>query len=155
MILKTGILFLLLSLTGAGCEDDDNDDNGKLIEREFYKFSDFGCENISWHLKSEYEQNHYVISSLQELEGYIESDCTPQIDFSKYIVIIGSKSFTTGVSVYDEKVEENNSEIVYTVTFLTNEATVAQRVNYHVVVEKPTGLENKKIRVVELVIDHE
>jgi|GEM_PF-2996329 len=155
-VLRLMAIILLLSLMGAGCDDNDNrNSDDELIEKEFYKFSDFGCESIFWYMKSEYEQNHYVISSQQELEGYIESGCIPQIDFSKYIVIIGNKRFTTGVSSYDEKVEENNSEIIYTITFLTNITAVAQGVNYHTVIEKPKNWENKNVRVVEFIIDHE
>ncbi len=150
--LKISFIFLLLGFMGAGCE---KEEAGEFIEKEFFKFSDFKCENEPWYLESGYMNNHYIITSQQELEKYIESDCTPQIDFTNYTVIIGNKTFSTGIDHYVEKVEENNLEIIYTITFLTNIAAVAQGVNYHVVTEKPTDRKHKNIRVVEIVKDYE
>jgi hypothetical protein len=147
------LLLLCVVLLGAGCEK--NDENGEFIEKEFFKFSDFGCENKPWRLKSGYENNHYIITSQQEFEKHLESDCIPQIDFTNHTVLIGNKIFSTGIDHYDEKVEENNSEIVYTITFLTNIATVAQGVTYHVVIGNPTDRKNKNIRIVEDVKNHE
>jgi hypothetical protein len=152
-ILKISALLLLFSLMGAGCEKEE--EAGEFIEQEFFKFSDFGCENEPWHLKSGYANNYYIITSQQELEKYTESDCIPQIDFANYTVLIGNKMFSTGIDHYDEKVEENNAEIVYTVTFYTNIAAVAQGVTYHVVIENPTGRKNKNVRIVEDVKDQE
>ena len=148
VIFKTGIIFLFMILTGSGCEKDP----GEFIERPFFKFSDFGCENVLWRLKPGNTNHYELVTSQQELEEYITSDCVPQINFSKYIAIIGQRSFTTGVSLYSEILEENNNEIVYTVTFLKNIAMVAQGIQYHVVIEKPSG--GKNIRVVEVVKDY-
>jgi hypothetical protein len=154
IILKTAIGFLVLFMMGTGCEKEKEKDPGEFTEKQILKFSDFGCSNIF--LKPAYIRNyhnHYVVTSQKSLEKYTytTSDCIPQIDFSKYIVIIGSRGFSTGVSLYNEKAEENNVEIVYTVTFLTNDATVALGIQYHAVIEKPSG--QKNIRVVEIVKD--
>ena len=120
-----------------------------LIEIQGLKFTDFGCSSAVWYIKPEYSDKHYVINSQQELEKYISINCIPQIDFSKYILLMGVKGFTTGVSQYNEKIEENNIEIVYTITFLTNEATVAQGIAYHSIIEKPS--KPKSIRFEEIV----
>lgn len=152
-VLKISIIFLLLSLMGAGCEKDEEIE--KFTEKEFFKFSDFGCENEPWHLKSEYVNNHYIITSQQEFEKYIESDCTPQIDFTKYLVIVGSKSFTTGASIYKENVEENATKLVLTITFLKNISTVAIGLSYHVVIKRKLGENDKSVEVIEIVKEHE
>ena len=149
-ILKISAFLLLFSLIGAGCEKEE--EIGAFSEKEFLKFSDFGCENSAWNFKPGYYNNYYTINSTQELSNYINSDCIPQIDFNEYFVIIGSKSFTTGVSLFDEKVEENNIEIVYTITFLTDDTFVASGAKYHAVIKKPSG--KKEIKVVEIVKDH-
>ena len=154
-ILKTSFILLLpiaigISLMGAGCEKEE--EAGEFIEKEFFKFSDFGCEYEPWHLKPGYVNNHYIITSQQELEKYINSDCIPQIDFNEYFVIIGSKGFSTGVSLFDEKVEENNKKIVYTITFLTDLTMVASGAKYHAVIKKPSN--KKEIKVVEIIKDH-
>jgi hypothetical protein len=147
------LLFLLplcVVILGAGCEEDE--EIVELSEKGFLKFSDFGCENIVWNFKAGNSNSYYTVNSQQELSNYINSDCNPQIDFNKYFVIIGSKSFPTGVSLFDEKVEENNKEIVYTITFLTDDTFVASGAKYHAVIKKPSG--KKEINVVEIVKDH-
>jgi hypothetical protein len=91
------LLFLLplcVVILGAGCEEDE--EIVELSEKGFLKFSDFGCENIVWNFKAGNSNSYYTVNSQQELSNYINSDCNPQIDFNKYFVIIGSKSFPTG-----------------------------------------------------------
>ena len=143
------LLPLCVALFGSGCEKEEDEE---LTEIELLKFSDFGCENYSWNFKPGYYDNYFVISSQQELSNYINSDCTPQIDFNEYVVIIGSKSFTTGVSLFEEKVEENNKKIVYTITFLTDFTMVASSAKYHAVIKKTS--DKKEIKVIEIVKDH-
>jgi len=49
-------------------------------------------------------------------------------------------------------VEENNKKIVYTITFLKNDATVASGAKCHAVIKKPSN--KKEIKVVEIVKHH-
>lgn len=144
---KTSCILCFFSLAVCGCEK--SDENQEFSEKKFFKFSDFGCENIPWHLKQGFANNHYVITSQQELEKYIEIDCSPQIDFTKYIVILGSKSFTTGATIYNESIEESSSKIIYTVTFLTDISTVAIGLSYHVVIKKTPEEGDKNIKFIE------
>ncbi|MGQ7868297.1 hypothetical protein [Sunxiuqinia sp. sy24] len=153
--LKIGTFLMLFALMGAGCEKENTIENEDLMPVEVFKFSDFGCENIPWHLKQGYANNHYVITSQQELEKYVEIDCSPQIDFTKYIVILGSKSFTTGATIYSESVEESSSKTKYTITFLTDISTVAIGLSYHVVIKKTLGEDVKNIEVIEYVKQEE
>lgn len=148
-ILKIGTVLCLLSLMGVGCKD--NEKNEMFLNKEYFKFTDFGCDSAPV-LKSEYNGNYYIITSQQNLEQYTTGNCIPKIDFSQYIVLMGSKQFTTGASLYDEKIEENSSEIIYTVTFQTNIAAVAPIVNYHVIIKKPAIA--KSIQIVETIKDH-
>ena len=144
------LLPLCVVLLGAGC-DDDND--GEYTEIEFFKFSDFGCENDnSWSLNDGYEDENYIVTSQQEFDKIVNMECSPQIDFLSYTILAGSKQFSNGVSIYEEKVEENNSEIVYTVTFLTDDSTVALKVSYYVIIKKTSA---KNIRIVEVVKETE
>ncbi len=153
IIVKTGIVFLLLLVTGAGCRKEKEEDPEEFEEKQILKFSDFGCSNQHWYIKPGYVNNHYIINSQQELEKRVTTDCTPQIDFSKFIVLIGSRASTSGILLYNEKLEENNAEIVYTVTFLTQISAVAHGIQYHAVINKPVV--NKKFRIVEIVKDRE
>jgi hypothetical protein len=151
IILKIAIGFLFLFITGAGCEREE--DPGEFTEKQILKFSDFGCSDVLWHFKPGYSNTHYIVNSQQELEKYITGDCIPQIDFSKYILIIGHRINTTGIARVDEKLEENNSEVVYTISILKNIAQVAQGISYHAIIEKPSA--QKNIRVEVIVKDHE
>lgn len=145
ILLKISTFILLVALAMSGCKKED-----QFVEKEFLKFSDFGCDN-GLHLKPNYIGHSYIISTMPELQEHVASDCVPSIDFTKYVVLIGIKSFTTGASFYNEKVEESETEIVYTVTFDANETTVVMGVPYHVVIEKPKDLDHKNIRIVEMI----
>jgi hypothetical protein len=152
----TGSLLLLLFVYGSGCKKDE--DPGLLVEKQILKFTDFECSNVSWQFKPGYSgvaPNYYIASSQQELEKYITINCIPQIDFSRYVVLLGQRGFPTGVSLYDEKLEENNAEIVYTVTFMTQLTLVAQPIQYYAIIELPTDNRKKSIRVEEIIKDHE
>lgn len=149
--LKRCLLVLFVALFVAGCKKDD--ENGGFVEMEFLKFADFGCENGLPHLKPQYAGHYYIVSSQQELDEHLAGDCITQIDFSKYMVIIGSKSFPTGASLYDESVKESEDEVVYTVTFKTDETAVAMGVPYHVVIKKTEGRVNKNVKIIEVVKD--
>ena len=143
---RISVFILLVTLAWVGCKKDD-----KFVEKEFLKFSDFECDNGLWRLKPNYVGHNYIISTLPELQEHVLSDCIPTIDFTKYVVLIGIKSFTTGASLYGEKVEESETEIVYTVTFDAYMTTVVMGVPYHVVIEKPKDSDHKNIRIVELI----
>ena len=83
---------MLFSFVGTACDNDDIEPT-EYEEQEFWKFSDFGCENHTWHLKPEYVNNHYVIKTQDELEKHIQGDCLPTIDFNKYFVIFPLRRF--------------------------------------------------------------
>ena len=150
IILKLGIFLVLLSLVGTACNNDDIEPT-ELEEQEFWKFSDFGCENHTWNLKPEYVNNHYVIETQDELEKYIQGDCLPTIDFNKYFVMVGVKGFATGASLLEEKVDKNNVEIIYTLIFQIELTQATSAVKYHVVLKKPSS--KKEINVIEVVKD--
>jgi hypothetical protein len=148
-------LFFLMVLSGTSCK---KEDPGLLVEKQILKFTDFECSNVSWQFKPGFSgvaPNYYIASSQQELEKYITINCIPQIDFSRYVVLLGQRGFATGVSLYDEKLEENNTEIVYTVTFMTQLTLVAQPIQYYAIIELPSDNMRKSIRVEEIIKDHE
>lgn len=141
-IILSALSFVLLIIFCIGCEKEE-----VFNELELKKFSDFGCEAIIWYLKPGNTKNHYVINSQSELDNILETDCQPQIDFDKYTLIVGTKSFTTGATLQEENILESNSEITYTITFLTDISMIAMGVRYHAIIEK----NRKKINVVEIV----
>lgn len=148
IISRMGLIILLLMMVRAGCEK--IYENEEYSDVEYFKFSDFGCESgNSWYLKTDYVGKNYIITSQQKFEECIAIECNPQIDFSSYVLLIGVKQFNSGASLSDEKVQENNSEIVYTVTFKEDISTVALGIPYHAIIRKP--LNGKSIRIVEIV----
>jgi hypothetical protein len=147
-IFLKGIVLVLLFIIGVACLKKKEANTEKLIEKQFFRFSNFGCTNVLWNFRPGFSDDHYIVNSQQELENYISIDCVPQIDFSKYFMVIGQKSFTTGVSRVDEKLEENDNEIVYTITILTNITAIAQGVNYHAIIEKPAGQKNIRVELI-------
>lgn len=144
------ILFLcgIIILTAFSCEKEKEDESDfGLIEIK--KITDFGCDDCSIILKPEYVNNgYYIIYSENEFNKYVKyvtGENIPTIDFEKYFLIIGVKQFSSGVEILKEKAEENNIEIIYYVTFLTNDSTVALSVGYHAFFEKP--IKEKVVRV--------
>ena len=140
------LCMLTIIIISGGCED--NFDDSEYTEIEFFKFSDFGCDSDSqWSLNRDYRDELNIITSQTEFDKIVDPECSPQIDFTKYVVLAGMRGFSTEAYFYDEKVEENNSTIVYTVTFSVTEATRPSVVFYYVIINKPAG--KKKIKFVE------
>ena len=154
-ILKILFLCGIIVLTAFSCEKDkENVEAGDLEPIDIKEITDFGCDNCSITLKSEYVNNgYYVIYSENGFNKYVQyvtGENIPSIDFNKYFLIIGVKQFTSGAEILQEKAEENNIEIVYYVTFLTDDSTVAVGVGYHAFLEKP--IKEKAVRI-EMIIE--
>ncbi len=91
-------------------------------------------DDFIWQLKTEFQNNYFIFNSEKELKKHISYNCSPEIDFSKYIIIIGSKGFVSGASLMSEIVEENNHELIYMLTFSASYTMVASDVKYHIVI---------------------
>lgn len=136
----------MMLILGNGCIK--KNENGNYSELDYFKFSDFGCQNDNqWSLST--NGVNYIISSQEGFDEHLIVECNPIIDFESYTLLVGNKQFSTGVSIYSEKVKENNSEVIYEVTFLTDDTYVAQVINYHVIINKP--LNGKTIRITAIV----
>jgi len=134
--IKVSLSLLILFLIGLGCTK--IAENKEFREIDFLKFSDFGCpSNTPWHLNPTFNGELYFITSRQEFEECISIDYNPNIDFSNYSLLVGRKHFTSGAALLDEKVETNDSKLLYTVTFLIDETTVAIGVRYYAIIPKP------------------
>ncbi|NOU61069.1 hypothetical protein [Marinifilum caeruleilacunae] len=146
-IMKTAFQYFLcfscLALFLSACSSSSDEE---LEEINFLKFTDFECEDPIWDAKSELSDTYRVVNSNEELDEYITINCIPQIDYSKYMLIIGEKSYSYGNTLYSQKVEENNNSIVYTVIVLRSFTTVATSVQYHAIIERPR--KQKEIEVV-------
>lgn len=148
------VVILFVSIYFTSCEKDkENVEAGDFKPIEVKKISDFECDDCSVTLKPEYANNgYYVIYSENDFTKYVKyvtGENIPSIDFEKYFLIIGVKQFTSGAEVLEEKAEENNIEIVYYVTFLTDDTTVALGVGYHAFLEKP--IKEKAVSVEEII----
>lgn len=148
-LIKTLVFYCVITFISFGCEE--NIDKGDNISIEIKKISDFGNENSFLSLKPEYVDDiYYIIKSESDFAKYVTGENIPTIDFDKYFLIIGIKQFTSGASIIEEKAKENNVEIIYTINFQKNDATVALGLGYHAFIEKPI---NEKEIIVELVVN--
>ncbi|NOU61070.1 hypothetical protein [Marinifilum caeruleilacunae] len=157
--MKTAIqYFLCLSCLGlllSACDINNEEELAKSVpieseleEIDFLKFSDFGCENAEWYANPELSDTFRIVNSIEELDRYIRINCIPQIDYSRYSLIIGNQFYPHGMEFIDEKVEESNSRIVYTLTYRKYESLIFEvsNINYHFVVKTPP--QQKKLEVV-------
>jgi len=153
-IKKIILLCGIIVLTAFSCEKE-KEDADDLEPIEIKKITDFGCDDCSIILKPEYVNNgYYMIDSENDFNKYVKyatGENIPSIDFEKYFLLIGTKSIEGGGSITDEKAEENNIEIIHTITITRDDTHIAGiTLKYHAFLEKP--IKEKAVRV-EIIIE--
>lgn len=142
-ILLIGLLTICLSCQKESCSDN---------RGEYLTISDFGCQENEINLKKEYNNSYYIIEDSIMFNEYVDCKCNPQIDFSKYTMIIGNKSFTNGTHIESMKMKENCFRIKLEVVFDSRGLTdVAPILLYHAIIYKP--INGQSIKVKEKVIE--
>lgn len=132
--MKNKFLSILLFLIFA-CSEDDNCSNNELnltsLENEY------GCTNTK-NSNVDISEDYQIIRNQIDFETLNLENCNPEIDFSKYDLIIGKYQLTRGNNSINYELVENcqNNNLILKVTFDQNEATVAPNVTYHALVPK-------------------
>ncbi|NOQ27827.1 MAG: hypothetical protein GQ564_20895 [Bacteroidales bacterium] len=149
------ILFLsgIILFTAFSCEEE-KDDPADYVPIEIKKITDFGCEDCYITLKQNYiDDTCYVIYTENEYNDYIEyvtGENPPTINFEKYFLIIGLKRFLTAAEIKEEKAEESDAEIVFTVTINVYDYLAPKGVDYHAFLERPIEEKNVRIEILTL-----
>ncbi|MBZ9632181.1 hypothetical protein LB465_15470 [Salegentibacter sp. LM13S] len=146
MIFKIRFLLFTLIIVVFSCSKKDNCTSNKInitsLENEY------GCPDIRYS-DVDIEENYLIISNQESFEELNMVSCTPEINFSKYDLIIGKKSLSQGNQSINYELSKScvTQNLILKVIFTQNEAAVALTVTYHVLIPK---LENQQIISVEL-----
>lgn len=150
-LIKVLFLSVIMVIVTLGCEEE-NIVEGNFTTIDIKKITDFGCDDCYLLIKPEYSNDsYYVINSESDFSKYVIGENIPTINFEKYFLIIGVKPFSSGAKIIEERAEENNIRIVYYVSFITDDSTVALKLHYHAFIENPA--EDKEVSV-EILINN-
>ena len=146
--MKNRFLFLSLLFIIFACSEDDNCSNSKLNLTSLE--DEYGCTNIK-NSNIEISEDYKIIRNQVDFENLNLENCNPEIDFSKYDLIIGKYQLTTGNNSIDYNLFENcqNNNLILKITFNQNEATEAPNVTFHALIPK---LENNQSISIEYAV---
>jgi hypothetical protein len=114
-----------------------NDCNEKLLTTKHLE-SDYGCENTKYSLVVDLQNNGKIIRSKEAYDNEVTGPCHPDIDFSKYDLVIGKQSSgnENDTILYDYRSVCPNNEPTLTVDIIQSGATRPDNVVYHAIIPK-------------------
>ena len=100
--------------------------------------SDYGCENTKHSLVVDLQNNGKIIRSKEAYDSEISGPCHPDIDFSKYDLVIGKQSSGNwnDTIFYDYRAICPNNEPTLTVDIIQSLLTIPDNVVYHAIIPK-------------------
>ncbi len=141
----TGILCGAIVLFDACTKDNKSEE---LSTEEILKTESletvYGCQNTMMLLSLPDiagKDSFYIINNQKDFDAHIKStSCSPQIDFDKYTLLIGTKILTSGCSGINYELKKitagQKESLSMTVRFELNLTTVAIGVTYHVLMPR-------------------
>ena len=140
-IIKTTIILLFC------CSPNDPEPCDTLLDVKSLE-SEYGCENTKHLIDIALNDTFKIIRSQSSFDSLVSGTCKPQIDFTKYDLVIGKKRLISGnqAITYELVRDCKTNRFMLTVTFIQNEATVAPNITYHALVPKLKS--NETIEVV-------
>lgn len=130
------IAFLLVFLVNS-CSNDDQCTPGTIAITSLE--SEYGCVNTPYQMDIDLTDDFIIIRSQTVFDNLVTGECTPQIDFDAYDLIIGKKGLTNGFQTIDYDgltVNCDNGQLYLTVTFILNATAEAPNATYHALVPK-------------------
>lgn len=110
---------------------------------------EYGCTNTPRQLSVNLPQTYTVVRSQVEFDQQVTGDCHPQVDFTKYDLVIGNAGSSSGSSTitYAYQRECETGQSVLKVVFkagMTNDAPI---LTYHALVPKLAPQETVRVEV--------
>ncbi len=130
-LIFTFILFSILT----SCKK--NDCNEKILTAEHFE-SEYGCTNTKHSLAINLQDNAKIIRSKEAYDIEVSGPCHPDIDFSKYDLVIGKQSSgnENDTILYDYRSACPDNEPTLTVDIIQSDATKPDNVVYHAIIPK-------------------
>lgn len=142
---------LLLFLTVACSNDDDSSCENTTVELTSLEM-EYGCVNTPYTLDINLQNTFSIIGSQGAFDALTEGDCSPQIDFETYDLIIGKQGLTNGFEsiVYTATQDCNTNAVNLNVNITLDATTIAPNITYHRLVPKLT---NPQATTVDVIIN--
>ena len=130
-LIFTIILFSILT----SCKK--NDCHEKILTAKHFE-SDYGCLNTKYSLVVDLQDNGKIIRSKEAYDTEVGGPCHPDIDFSKYDLVIGKQSSgnENDTIFYDYRSVCPNNEPTLTVDIIQSVFTKPDNVVYHAIIPK-------------------
>ena len=132
---KLYFLSIILVIVVNSCKK--NDCNEVIIMQKHLE-SDYGCTDTRHTLVINLQNDGTIIRSRADYDSQVTGTCHPEIDFSKYDLIIGAQSTGNVVDTiyYDYRIKCPDDELTLTVDIIQSAATTPDNVVYHAIVPK-------------------
>jgi len=114
-----------------------NDCTEKILPAKHLE-SDYGCENTKHSLVVDLQNNGKIIRSKEAYDSEVSGPCHPDIDFSKYDLVIGKQSSGNwnDTIYYDYRTTCPDNEPTLTVDIIQSLLTIPDNVVYHAIIPK-------------------
>jgi hypothetical protein len=114
-----------------------NDCNEKILFAKYLE-SDYECVNTKYSLVIDLQDSAKIIRSKEAYDAEVSGPCHPDIDFSKYDLVIGEQSSgnENDTIIYDYRLTCPNNELTLTVDIIQSVATRPDNVVYHAIIPK-------------------
>lgn len=132
------LLVIALILFNISCSDDDGDVcRNEIIETTSLE-NEYNCENTKSNLEIDLSDDFIVITNQTDFENLVSGNCDPNIDFSRFDLIIGKEQLPSGNDSIDYKYSRNcnTNDYILEVTFNQNMLLIAPNITYHQLVPK-------------------
>jgi len=128
------ISIILLSIL-TSCKK--NDCNEEILTTKHLE-NEYGCENTKYSLVILRQNSGKIIRSKAEYDTQVNGPCHPDIDFSKYDLVIGNQSSgnENDTILYDYRSTCPNKELTLTVDIIQSLLTRPDNVVYHALIPK-------------------
>jgi hypothetical protein len=134
--MKYSFIFTIILLSVlSSCKK--NDCTEEILSAKHLE-SDYGCENTKYNLVIDLQNNAKLIRSKEAYDTEVTGPCHPDIDFSKYDLVIGKQSSgnENDTILYDYRSTCPDNQPTLTVDIIQSLTTRPDNVVYHAIIPK-------------------
>jgi len=134
---KIFILIIVLLCSLYSCLDENEKCKDEILSTKHFE-TEFGCIQTRFNLLIDLDNTYTVIRSNATYDELVSGICHPEIDFSKYDLVIGKQA--TGnlndTVYYDYRRLCPDIDLTLTIDVITSDATQPSNITYHALIPK-------------------
>jgi len=143
------ILLVALFCTIISCIDEKEKCEDEILSTKHFE-TEFGCTNTRFDLQIDLHNEYTIIRSKSTYDTNVIGTCHPDIDFSKYDLVIGRQS--TGnfndTILYDYRRVCPNMDLSLIINVIQLDITMPSTVTYHALIPKLGDEESLNIQII-------